>query len=116
MALLANGERPSYDSAYGSFIRSREPPPFVTTFDIDSVFSPRVKTIFESVTSGHDMSIVWNYQHGTLTVKAFYTGSAFVLSDPIITVTVSSLMGFMISVTTSNMWSPLEKGPQPRRP
>lgn len=104
--LAGKGKHP-IDTTYSKLFRSRELPPFVTKSFKDNATDPRIKTIFEALSSGHDLSIVWSFpEQGTLILKAFYSGDGHVLSEPIHSVVFNTLMGFVYVFST--MWKPLE--------
>lgn len=104
-----NGTHPT-DSTFGKLKRSRSPPCLVLTNSYDeSNMSRRAKTLFQSLSSGNDLSITWTVEHGKLLLEAYYTGDEFVMSDTVLKATFRFIPGNINIGTTLDLWLPLKK-------
>lgn len=79
-----NGAHPS-NTAFANLERPRELPPLVTTSCKSKRVSREVKAGFDSLCSGHDLSIEWTLKKGKLSLSAHYKGDKFEIPDPLLT-------------------------------
>jgi tetratricopeptide (TPR) repeat protein len=101
------------DSTFGKLVRSRQFPPlplviFKSLNQVNNNTSRRAKTLLHCLSTGTNLSITWTFENHALSLKAYYTGDEFAMSDSFLETTFLAFQPVIISGAYS-VCRPLEK-------